>query len=373
MNTRKLIEIFEEVETVVEYSGYYYDVSDAITIAVLGSVCGLKNVSQIHQWAESERTREFLKEKFGIERIPCYYWLLSLLKMVKPDSLNRCLSRWATTLMPEERAGLTIAVDGKTVRSTEKMKNYQQPLHIISAQLSELGLTMASKSVPGKSNEIPAVQDLLEELDICGCLVVADALNCQKETAKAVIKGNGDYLLCVKANQQTLLDNIRDYIQDDQLRETMDTHRKREKSRGRIETRTAYVTTDVDWLAQKRDWAELACIGAVQTQFQTGENKTYEWHYYISSRPLTALEILHHARMEWSVETMHWLLDVHFGEDYLRVVNRNIQENINLLRKFVLSMLKQFKENTSSKRPISKIMFDCLLNPHTIIRVLSQN
>ena len=70
MNTRKLIEIFEEVETVVEYSGYYYDVSDAIAIAVLGSVCGLKNVSQIHQWAESEKTREFLKEKFAIERIP---------------------------------------------------------------------------------------------------------------------------------------------------------------------------------------------------------------------------------------------------------------------------------------------------------------
>ena len=84
----------EEVESEREYDGYYYSLGEALTIVVLGSLCGLKNVSQIHQWAESERTREWLKEKFAIERIPCYYWLLSLLKMVKPESLNQCLSRW---------------------------------------------------------------------------------------------------------------------------------------------------------------------------------------------------------------------------------------------------------------------------------------
>ena len=373
MKAKKLLEIFEEVETVVEYTGYYYSVSEAVIIAFLGSLCGLKNVSQIHQWAESEKIREFLKEKFAIERVPCYYWLLSLLKMVKPESLNQCLNQWAASLLPEDRAGLTISVDGKTVRSTERMKDCHQPLHIISAQLSELGLTLASKSVRGKSNEIPTVQDLLEKLDISGCLVVADALNCQKETAKTIIRKNGDYLLCVKANQQILLDNIRSYIQDDQLRKTMDTHQKREKNRDRIEIRTAYTTTDVTWLEQQKHWAELTCIGAVQTQFQTGKKNTSEWHYYISSRPLTALELLHHARMEWAVETMHWLLDVHFDEDYLRVANQTIQENMNLLRKFALNMIRQFKDCTSSKRPISKILFDCLLDPLTMIRILSQN
>lgn len=373
METKKLLEIFGEVETEREYNGYYYSVAEAISIVVLGSLCGLKNVSQIHQWAESEKTREFLKEKFAIERIPCYYWLLSLLKMVKPDSLNRCLSRWVGSLLSENRDGLTISVDGKTVRSTEKMKDHQQPLHIISAQLSELGLTFASKSVTGKSNEIPTVQKLLEELDISGCLVVADALNCQKETAKTIVKGKGDYLFSVKGNQPTLMEDIQDYIQDDQLRGGMETQRKQEKNRDRIETRTAYVTTDVEWLAQKKEWKGLACVGAIHTQFQTREKKTSEWHYYISSRTLTALELLHHARMEWAVESMHWLLDVHYGEDYLRVVNRTIQENMNLLRKFAIGLMKQFKEKTSSKRPFSKLMFDCLLDFTTILRVLSQN
>lgn len=373
MMTERMLEIFEEVETEREYKGYYYSVTAAISIVVLGSLCGLKNVSQIHQWAESERTREFLKEKFAIERIPCYYWLLSLLKMVKPESLNRCLNCWVSSILPQNREGLSIAVDGKTVRSTEKMKEYQQPLHIISAQLSELGLTLASKSVSGKSNEIPTVQGLLQELDISGCLVVADALNCQKETAKTIVKGKGDYLLSVKGNQPTLMNDIQEYIQDNQLREDMETQRKQEKNRDRIEIRTAYVTTDTEWLAQKKEWKGLTCVGAIHTQFQTGEKKTSEWHYYISSRPLTALELLHHARMEWTVESMHWLLDVHYGEDYLRVVNRTIQENLNLLRKFALGLMKRFKKNTASKRPLSKLMFDCLLDFTTILRVLSQN
>ena len=88
------MDFMEEVESEREYDGYYYSLGEALSIVVLGSLCGLKNVSQIHQWAESERTREWLKEKFAIERIPCYYWLLSLLKIVKPESLNRSLSRW---------------------------------------------------------------------------------------------------------------------------------------------------------------------------------------------------------------------------------------------------------------------------------------
>jgi predicted transposase YbfD/YdcC len=132
----------------------------------------------------------------------------------------------------------------KTVRSTCKMESYDSPLPIISTQISELGITFASKSVEGKSNEIPTVQQLIDKLDIRDCLLTADALNCQRETAEAIIRGKGDYLLDAKGVK----------------------------------------------------------IG--------------EWHYYISSRTLTSLELLHHARMEWAVESMHWILDVHYSEDF---------------------------------------------------------
>ena len=156
---KSIKEYFEEVETTKEYDGYYYQVADIISIVVLGSLCGLKNPDQLHQWATNERTREFLRKEVEIERIPCYYWFLCLLKLVKPDSLSRCLMRWAEEMLPENCQEVTVSLDGKTVRSTGRMDSYDSLLHIISAQLCELGITWASKSVDGKSNEIPAVQE----------------------------------------------------------------------------------------------------------------------------------------------------------------------------------------------------------------------
>ena len=183
MMNNTITEYFTEVETTKEYNGYFCSVAEAITIVILGSISGLKNVSQIHQWATDDRVSGFLKERFGIEDVPCYYWLLCLLKLVEPVSLNCCFHKWVKSMMPESMEGMTISLDGKTIRSTEKMDSYESPLHIVSAQVSELGMTFAQKGVESKSNEIPAVQALLEELDIGGCIIVADALNCQKDTA----------------------------------------------------------------------------------------------------------------------------------------------------------------------------------------------
>lgn len=211
---------------------------------ILGSMSGLKNVSQIHQWAADGRVSGFLKEKFGIADVPCYYWLLCLLKLVEPISLNRCLNEWVRSMMPESMEGMTISLDGKTIRSTEKMDSYKSPLHIVSAQVSELGMTFAQKSVESKSNEIPAVQKLLEELDISGCIIVADALNCQKNTAKAVISGGADYVLGVKDNHPYLKQDIADYVGDAALRGTMDMASQTEKNRDRIEKRSAFVTEE---------------------------------------------------------------------------------------------------------------------------------
>lgn len=128
---------FDEVETEKPHNGYSCSVKDTITIAILGSICGLKNVSQIHQWAASERVGTFLKEKWSIEKVPCYYWMLCLMKIIKPASLNECFKRWTASLISQETKHLTIAMDGKTVCSTKNMSSYEYPLHIISAQLSE--------------------------------------------------------------------------------------------------------------------------------------------------------------------------------------------------------------------------------------------
>jgi predicted transposase YbfD/YdcC len=289
--------------------------------------------------------------------------------MIKPESLNNCFIKWARTLIPGYIGNMTMSFDGKTVRSTGKMESYGQALHIVSAHIAELGLTAGQKAVDGKSNEIPAVCDLIKLLNINGCVVVADALNCQKKTAKAIIEGGGDYLLSVKDNQETLKEDIEDYVQDPELRQSMDKFGVCEKNRGGIERRTAYTTQDIDWLEGKGEWESLACIGAVNTKFTDKNVKTNEWHYCISSRRLTAPELLKYARNEWSVETMHWLLDVHFCEDYCRVQNANVQQSLNIVRKIALNSIRDYKRKTNSKRPLSKIMLDCLIDCELILEV----
>ncbi len=221
-----------------------------------------------------------------------------------------------------------------------------------------------------RSNEIPAVQELIRELDIAGCMVVADAMHCQQETAEEIIHGKGDYLLSVKGNQPTLEKEIADYVNDNQLREGMQSKKTVEKNRDRLESRTAYISSDIAWLFGREKWANLACIGAIKTECRKNGEETCEWHYYISSRMLSPSELLHHARMEWAVETMHWFLDVHFGEDYCRIENKTIQQNFNMLRKFSLNLIKLYKQRSCSKRPLSNIMFDCLLNPSNLCSVL---
>lgn len=365
----RIMEIFSELETERTYDGYFYNVGEIITIVILGSICGLRNIKQIHQWATSERVSEFLKEKFKISRIPCYYWFICLIKIIKPQSLNMCFTKWVMTLLPNDMRNQTLSLDGKTVRSTAKMKSYNSPLHIVSAQLGKLGLTFGQKSVAGKSNEIPAVQALLEELEIAGCVVVADALNCQKETARIIVEGGADYLLSVKDNQPSLKTDLEEYVQDNTLRCKMESAKTKEKSRDRIETRTAYVCHDVSWIPHASDWKNLSCFGAICTQFQANGSATCEWHYYISSRKLTAEDMLKHARAEWTVESMHWLLDVHFAEDFCRVEDKNVQQNLNMLRKMALNFIKLYKQRVSSKRPLSNIMFDCLLDCNKLLNV----
>lgn len=373
MKNNGITEYYEEVEIIEEYDGYFCSVPEAITIVILGSICGLKNVRQIHQWAANDRVSEFLKEEFGIRHVPCYYWLLCLLKLVKTESLNRCFADWVYSFMPENSQELTISLDGKTICSTNRMEQCESPLHIISAQISELGLTLAQRSTEDKSNEIPAVQELLKELNIKGHIVTADALNCQKETAKIIVKQKADYLLCVKGNHPNFKKDIKDFVQDDTLQSTMQVISKTEKNRGRLETRTAFVTSDIDWIEQKKDWENLRCIGAIHTEMETKKGKSSEWHYYISSCKLTPEKLLHHSRMEWAVESMHWLLDVHFEEDWCRIEDKTVQKNLNIFRKAAINLIKLFKSRTKTKRPISNIMLDCLINPSDILRVIGQN
>ena len=275
MGWEKLIDALDELETEVEYDGYFCSIKDAVIIVTLGSMCELKSVMWIHSWSTTGTVSIFLAESFGIKRIPCYGRLLELLTLIKPDSLNCCMMKFVSSLCPEliaelekeqekqaknKKRPVTVSLDGKTIRSTAKMSKYDSPLHIVSAYASELGVTLAQKSVEGKSNEIPAVQELIKTLEISGCIVVADAMNCRIETAKSILEANADYLLCAKSNQPTLKSDIEEYVQNDKLRAKMNSVSTTEKGHGRIETRSAFTTNEVSWMDARRQamaWTQV--------------------------------------------------------------------------------------------------------------------
>lgn len=157
----KITEYFTDIETTKEHKGYFCSVEEALCIVILGTFCGLRNVKQISQWADNSRTKDFLYNYFGIAKVPCYYWMLCLLKIMIPKSLNRCFINWVQSLLSEASEGYTASFDGKTIRSTNKMGNYDNPLHIVSAHIAELGITFGQQTVYEKSNEIPAVRELI--------------------------------------------------------------------------------------------------------------------------------------------------------------------------------------------------------------------
>ena len=383
MDKLGILEHFNSVEKTSERNGYTFSIGRILTIALLGSLCGLDNVKKIHQWASKERISEFLKEHFGIFTIPSYSTILDILAIVNPESLPQKLMEWATSLLPNRIENLTLVFDGKTICSTVfdgkticstgKMKEYDKPLHILSAYFAELGLTVANKVVGEETNEIPVMRDLLKLIRIDGCMITADALHCQAETAQTIIDGGGDCLLNAKNNQETLKQDIEDFVQDDELRVGMSAATTREKNGGRIEFRRAFVSNDVTWMEELTEiWPGLSCFGAINRRFTIDDKTSDEWHYYISSRNLTPEELLQFARNEWGIEAMHHLLDVRFREDFCQVRDRNAILALNTIRKIALNSIKKYKSETNSKQPYSVLMFDCLLDCRAILNIVDR-
>ena len=348
----------EEVGEASPYNGYFYNIQDVLTISICGMMCGIEKAKYIWEWSQEEPVRSFLSEKFKIKQIPCYAQYMNILGVIDPDKFNICFIKWVQSVLGRSVAGKTVSIDGKTVCGAEKASKNGEVLHIASAIISETDMIIGSKDCGTRMDEITAFRELLEMLDVKGSIVVADALHCNKKSAEAVISAEADYLLVVKDNQPTLKENIELYFTQPPCE--IESHTTVEKNGGRIERRTSYVSQDVGHIVG--DWDSIACIGALHRQFEKDEAKSSEWHYYISSAPLTAEELLRHARAEWRVESMHWLLDVHFKEDKTIISNMNTQKNLNILRKIVLNLLRAFKAKTQSKAALSSILRKNLFN-----------
>ncbi|MCL2082261.1 MAG: ISAs1 family transposase, partial [Oscillospiraceae bacterium] len=246
-----------------------------------------------------------------------------------------------------EKIKKILAIDGKTQRGNGN-KN-QKANHIVSA-IDEKGFCLLEKRVSGKSNEITAIPDLLDNLNIKGHIITADAMGTQREIVKKIRKKRADYVLALKGNQESLHEDVKLYFDDPTLLSSCVYTKTLEKARGGIEKREYWQTDDIAWLAQKKDWLGLKSIAMTRNTIIKNDIETSETRYFISSLPPDAEEIARAIRGHWMVESHHWHLDVTFREDDNHTLEKQAAFNLNILRKLALKVLKIFD---IGKKPMS--------------------
>lgn len=364
-----LYDEFKEIETEAGHNGYWYSISDVLVLLVCGMLCGLRSVDDIHDWAKSAPSRKFLEKEFGITRILCRAQFYNILRLVDAEKFKQGFARWMQRALCGSMTGKTVAIDGKTVCSTNKLARDESVLHIASAIISDLKLVIGSQECGTKTGEITAFRELIEMLDVSGTMVVADALHCNQKSAKAVIDAEADYLFVVKDNVPVVKADIELFFQT----ETAPREQTKEKNGGRLESRTAYTCNEIEFIRGKENFQNISCIGAIHREFENIKhgNKSSEWHYYISSASLTPKELLCHARLEWAVESMHWLLDVHFAEDKTAVWDMNVQKILNTVRKIALNLIRVFRDTHYPPRvPLTSVLKENLFDLNMLSRFL---
>ena len=258
----------------------------------------------------------------------------------------------------EPLAGV-VAIDGKTLRRSFDRAAGKSPLHMVHAWAADQRLLLGQLAVEDKSNEITAVPKLLEMLSLKGCIVTADALNCQRAIAAKVTERGGHYVLALKGNQGTLHDDVRTFLDDPARPLSAASHTTVDGEHGRIETRTSHVSADIDWLREEHAWPGLAAIGKMVRTREIATKIRTETSYYLLSTQLSAERFAQVARAHWGVENgLHWVLDVTMNEDQARHCKDHGPENIALLRRLAINLAKLEGSKGSLKSKLKRAGWD---------------
>ena len=348
-----------------------HKLADVLILVMCSVLCGIDELGKIVTYGKEKLN--FLNECFGITKIPSKATLSRIMNMVNADVVAERIVRIMLDLIGAD--GEIVAIDGKTIRSTAKKNSWREKLHLITAYMTDNGVTLGQIAVNEKTNEIPVLRDLLEMIDISGKTVTADAMHCQTETAAAIIDAGGDYVLDLKGNQGTFFDEVSTYIEDCISDETIELESARtvEKNRDRLEIRTCFKAPNLDWFEGKDDWKGLTSAFAVHRMTTAKGTTTEEMSFYISSRDEPPERFLEIVRDHWKIESMHYQLDVVFSEDDCRILSSNGQKAMSIFRKMALCLHKSFIENISSKtKPsVANNMFKALISTDFLLEILA--
>ena len=342
---------------------------DILKLVMIAVLCGMDELDKMIDYGKSKK--EFLEKEFEIKSIPSKSTLTRIFVMIDSKWLGLSIVGIVQSLIKEKHN--QIMIDGKAIKSTDAIKTIEKMMNIVTAY-TNTGISLLQKTVDNKTNEIPAVKELIDMLDVKGMIITADAMHCQKETAEKIVNNGGDYVLQLKANQKSFYEDVYAMFDDKYMDETdknceYEIYKTEEKSHGRIERRTCYVLNEIafftDYLA---NWKGLKKIFAVVREVEKNNKVTKEISCYLSSKNTTAENLLSYTRKHWEIENMHHILDVTYDEDRCKLLSQRAQENLNIFRKMGISIHKNYLKN--KKQTVKSNMFNCLLNDNLLLEVI---
>lgn len=330
---------------------------EILFISSLAVIAGADEITDIAKYGSAKVNwlKTFLELPNGI---PSHDTFNRVLCLISPIEFEQCFLSWVSyykDILPITEEKDVIPIDGKTLRGSADNNTAKKAIHMVSALSTKCGLILGQIKCAEKSNEITAIPELLNVLDIAGAIITIDAMGCQKKIAKKIIDKSADYLLALKGNQGNLLQEVMDMfdkIKHNEFKQYIyDEDTEIEKDHGRIETRNCVTINNLDWLFEIHQWTKVKTIAMVTaTVFKNGI-ETVEHRYYISSLHGDAKIINRAVRKHWHIENkLHWILDVIFNEDGSRLRSGNGPQNVSILKRLALNAIKTENSTTDSVR-----------------------
>lgn len=341
----KMYPYFSVLEDPRDVRGLRHELGNIIVMSIYAVLCGCTDAENMAYFMKIQKPyfKKLLDLKYGT---PSADTLLRVFALVEPEDFMEAFYSWIRDVLNsfstiQEKEIQRIAIDGKAVRAAaEKGDNIP---YIISAYLGNYGISIGQLKVGEKTNEITEIPRLLEKLDIEKCVITIDAIGCQKQIAKQMVEQKGHYCLAVKGNQKILHEEIEEYFTyaEKEEPEKLSFYRTEEKDHGRIEIRNYATSADIDFLTGKKDWKNLKRIGKVESIRETEGKQSRDIRYYILDQDYNAQEMASVVRGHWEIENkLHWVLDVHFQEDFCKIKQKKAMENMALLRKICYNLMQ---------------------------------
>lgn len=323
-----------------------YPLTEILFVVLCGALCGAESWRDYVLFGKEKL--DFLREHFPFENgIPSKNTFSRVFYILEPEAFKHCFIEWVKSL--QSQLNNVIAIDGKTLCNSMNLEDNIPAIHMVSAFATQARLILAQQKVDDKSNEITAIPKLLDLLDLKGQIVTIDAMGTQKAIAKKIYDNGADYVLALKGNQGTLNDDVRQFLETEFQKGTStaieECYEEVDKGHGRIEVRKCIVSSQIDWLQQKQNWAGLKTIAMIEETREIGDKISTEHRFFISSLPADAKQIAAAVRAHWLIENaLHWTLDVVFNEDNSRIRKDHASENMAIVRHVVVNMLNNAKK-----------------------------